>query len=74
MDQVRKTAAGFLAVWAAWSLLDQWFLPSQHPLAEVVALLVAAAIAVPWPSFVRRLHACVCGRCSSTWQRTMEGL
>lgn len=74
MDQTRKTAAGVLAVWAAWSLLDQWFLPAMHPQAELLALCVAAAIAVPWVVVGRTLHARTCARVTSGWQQAMDRL
>ena len=48
--------AGFLAVWATWTLLDS-VVDEYHPYLEVAALGCAAVLGVPWHACARRLYS-----------------
>lgn len=73
-ERARAPIAGFLAVWAAWSLLDQTLLSRYHPLAEIMLLIVAAAVAAPWSWACRATYNTTVGAIHSQCDQTLERL
>jgi hypothetical protein len=55
-DRAAFALAGFLAVWAAWTLLDS-VVDKYHPYLEVAALGCAGVLGVPWRACTRHVYS-----------------